>query len=219
MDNKTVLISGGLGDIGRAVAILFGRKGFRVAVGDMLEEPEAAPKLEEMRAQGCKELFYHKADVTSEGETAGWLEAVTQKWAVPQVIVPNAGIVVGGLLTEGDLTTEQARLQLEVNFWGSYHLAVQAAKKLKAHKLPGRIVFMGSWAAERPTARISSYCISKAAVRMLCKTLALELAGDNILVNEVAPGIVAGGLSKKNQQKNPELLKIHVDAVPVHGLV
>ncbi|TZF85627.1 SDR family oxidoreductase (plasmid) [Pedobacter sp. BS3] len=191
---KTVLISGGLGDIGRAIAIAFGREGFRVAVGDMPEEPEAGQLLEEMRSKGCKELFYYKADVTSEQETAGWLEAVAQKWGLPQVIVPNAGIVVSGSLTDDAMTTGQARRQLEVNFWGSYNLAVQAAKKLKAHNLPGRIIFMGSWAAERPTARISSYyCISKAAVRMLCKTLALELAAHNILVNEVAPGIVAGG--------------------------
>ncbi|HMR19777.1 MAG TPA: SDR family oxidoreductase [Sphingobacterium sp.] len=216
---KTVLISGGLGDIGRAIALTFGRKGFRVALGDILEETEADRMLEEMHSEGCKELFYYQVDVTSEDETASWLDAVTQKWGVPQVIVPNAGIVIGGSLTDDDLTTAQARQQLDVNFWGSYHLAVQVAKKLKANQLPGSIVFIGSWTAERPNTRISSYCISKAAVRMLCKTLALELASHRILVNEIAPGIVSGGLSKKNQQKDPNLLKAHLNAIPVHDLV
>ena len=54
---------------------------------------------------------------------------------------------------------------------------------------------------------------------MLCKTLALELAANNILVNEIAPGIVKGGLAKKNQQNNPQLLITHIDATPMHALV
>ena len=54
---------------------------------------------------------------------------------------------------------------------------------------------------------------------MLCKTLALELAAEQILVNEIAPGIVEGGLSKKNQQKDPALLQTHLDSIPVHTLV
>ena len=54
---------------------------------------------------------------------------------------------------------------------------------------------------------------------MLCKTLALELAQHNILVNEVAPGIVEGGLSKKNQEKNPALLQTHLASVPLHTLI
>ncbi|MGV3540666.1 MAG: SDR family oxidoreductase, partial [Rufibacter sp.] len=45
------------------------------------------------------------------------------------------------------------------------------------------------------------------------------LAADNILVNEVALGIVEGGLSKKNQQKDPELLKTHLNSIPTHTLV
>ena len=90
---------------------------------------------------------------------------------------------------------------------------------MKQAGVPGRIVFIGSWAAERPNARISSYCISKAAIRMLCKTLALEWAADKIFVNEVAPGIVEGGLSKQNQQKDPALRQVHLSATPAHSLV
>lgn len=217
--NKIALISGGLGDIGKAIAILFGQQSINVAISDLPEEAIIEPQLNEMRRQGCQKLIYHRVDVTSEKEVADWLEAVTLKWGVPQIIVPNAGIVAGGLLTGDTLTTQQIEQQLNVNFWGSYHLAVQAAKHLKAHNLPGRITFIGSWAAERPNARISAYCISKASVRMLCKTLALELAEHNILVNEVAPGIVSGGLSKKNQQKNPALLQTHLNSIPLHTLV
>lgn len=221
MENKdtVALISGGLGDIGSAIAIALGNKGMKVAISDLANEEEAHSMLEGLALKGCSDLCYSKVDVSSETEVAAWLAEIEQKWGVPQIIVPNAGIVAAGLLTGDDISTAQVQNQLNVNFWGSYHLAVQASKKLKANHLPGRITFMGSWAAERPNARISAYCISKASVRMLCKTLALELAEYNILVNEVAPGIVEGGLSKQNQQKDPQLLKTHLASIPMHSLI
>ncbi|MGV3503436.1 MAG: SDR family NAD(P)-dependent oxidoreductase [Adhaeribacter sp.] len=217
--STTAVISGGLGDIGRAIALLFGQKGLRVAISDVFPEAEVEAQLKELVQAGCRDLLYHQVDVTKEAAVASWLAAVTRQWGPPQVVVPNAGIVVSGALSGEAITTAQVQKQMEVNFWGSYHLAVQAAKILRESKLPGRITFIGSWAAERPNARISAYCISKASVRMLCKTLALELAADDILVNEVAPGIVSGGLSKKNQQKDPALLQTHLHAIPLHTLV
>jgi NAD(P)-dependent dehydrogenase (short-subunit alcohol dehydrogenase family) len=54
---------------------------------------------------------------------------------------------------------------------------------------------------------------------MLSKSLALELGNTNIMVNEIAPGIVSGGLSKKNQQENADLLKTHLNSIPVHSLI
>lgn len=218
MKNKVGFISGGLGDIGRAIAVAFGRQGMRVAMCDEMDETQAQPQLDELKLQGCTNLFYKKGSVTSAEDIQKIFSDIEDHWETPQVVVANAGIVVAGSLTN-DLEKEKVEKQMDVNFWGSYHVAVQAAKNLKAKALPGRIVFIGSWAAERPNARISAYCISKAATRMLCKTMALELAADNILVNEVAPGIVDGGLSKKNQQKDPALLKTHLNAIPAHQLV
>jgi glucose 1-dehydrogenase len=217
MKNKIALISGGLGDIGQAIAIHLGKQGMRVALSDLADEAAAGQQLEQLRAAGCNELLYTRADVSSGKEVAAWLEKVEATWGTPQVVVANAGIVVVGKLTELDV--KEVQKQMDVNFWGSYHIAVQAAQRMKKAALEGRIVFIGSWAAERPNARISSYCISKAAVRMLCKTMALELAADKILVNEIAPGIVEGGLSKKNQQKDPALLQTHLNSIPLHTLV
>ncbi|MEJ7693556.1 SDR family oxidoreductase [Daejeonella sp.] len=217
--NKIVVISGGLGDIGSAIALAFGKKGAKVAISDLFGFDDAKHRVEELRSKGCTDLSYHKVDVVSESEITAWIDAVEKEWGLPQIIVPNAGIVIAGSLTGDDLSTDDVKKQLDVNFWGSYHLAVQASKRIRAKGLPGRITFIGSWAAERPNARISAYCISKASIRMLCKTMALELAAYDILVNEIAPGIVEGGLSKKNQQKDPELLKLHLKSTPTRKLV
>ena len=219
MNTKIALISGGLGDIGSAIAVSLGKQGVKIALGDVFEEKDIAPRLELLRLAGCAELMYTRVDVAIEPEVASWLKSVEDKWGVAQIIIPNAGIVVAGGFTDDGLSTEQVRRQFDVNYWGSYHLSVLAAKRMKRGSLPGRIVFIGSWVADRPLARISAYCVSKAAIRMLCKTLAIDLAGDNILVNEVAPGIVEGGLSKKNADKDPGLLAAQLHATPVHRLI
>ena len=219
MTKKIAVISGGLGDLGSAIATRLGREDICIAIGDLLTEEQAAPKLNELKAAGCKEIFYQKVDVCSEDEVTNWLQNIEKKWGIPRIIIANAGTVVRGLLTDPGFTADGAKKQLDVNFWGSYHLAVNAAKNLKASRLPGRIVFIGSWAGEKAIPRISAYCISKAAMRMLCKTLALELAEDDILVNEIAIGIVDGGLSKKNRLTNPDLLQTQLSYVPIHQLV
>lgn len=218
-EKKIVLITGGLGDIGRATALHFGKNGYRIALSDKLNAEEAKPAIERLSQKGCIDIFYHKVDVTDEEAVRRWYEIIMDRWGIPQVIVPNAGIVVAGSLTGGELSTADVRKQLEVNFWGAYHLAVMGSRLLKKKGLPGRIIFIGSWVAERPIPRISAYGISKASIRMLSKTLAIELAEDDILVNEVAPGIVDGGLSKSNQKKDAALIHKQLDAIPVHKLI
>jgi glucose 1-dehydrogenase len=219
MVKKIVIITGGLGEIGHATALCFGKNNYRVALCDQKTSQEADSALMNLKAQGCSDLLYTKVDVVNEEEVKGWLNTVVNHWGVPQVIILNAGIVVSGKLTSIELSTKDVKKQIDVNFWGAYHVAVLAAKKLKEHQLPGRIIFIGSWVANRPIARISPYGISKAAIRMLSRTLALELAEFNILVNEIAPGIVAGGLSKANQQKDSKLYLKHLESIPVHQLI
>lgn len=216
---KIVVITGGLGDIGQATATYFGKNDYRVALCDRMNEKEAQPAIQLLQKNGCSEVLYHKVDVTDENAVEQWFADIENHWGIPQVIIPNAGIVVSGQLTGDDISTGDVRHQMDVNFWGAYHVAVTGAKRLKKQQLSGRIVFIGSWVADRPIPRISAYGISKASLRMLSKSLALELAEEDILVNEIAPGIVAGGLSKSNQQKDSKLLQNQLDSIPVSKLI
>jgi glucose 1-dehydrogenase len=87
------------------------------------------------------------------------------------------------------------------------------------HGKGGRIVFVGSWAAHRPHTPLPIYCVTKAALRMLCKTMALDLADANILVNEVAPGYVDGGLTGQIMKDNPDARQANIDRVPIGQLI
>lgn len=84
--NKIAVISGGLGDIGKAIAILLGKQGIKVAISDLLNENIIEHQLEEMRQLGCRELIYKQVDVTSEKEVSLWLEAVSLRWGCHRLL-------------------------------------------------------------------------------------------------------------------------------------
>ena len=85
--------------------------------------------------------------------------------------------------------------------------------------MPGRIVFVGSWAGHAPHVELAAYSTAKAGLRMLTQCLALELADKGILVNEVAPGYVNAGLSGQFFKKDPDCAARSRAAVPVGELI
>src|SRR5690606_41685339 len=74
-------------------------------------------------------------------------------------------------------------------------------------------------AAHKVHREMPAYSVSKAAVRMLCKCFALELAPFGITVNELAPGYVQAGLSAKVWNDNPERKQEAIDKVPLKSLI
>jgi glucose 1-dehydrogenase len=189
------MISGGGGDIGRAVALELAQRGAHISIADLKDPVELSPLIEQLRSCGSK-VLYRQTDVADPEAVHRWVEETEAHLGVPSLIVSNAGIVT----RKSVLTMSSAEWQNEfnVNLHGAFHLAQAAANRMIHHRIQGRIVFLGSWAAHRPSQGIPAYCASKAALRMLCQVMAMELAGHEILVNEVAPGIVNAGLASEN---------------------
>jgi NAD(P)-dependent dehydrogenase (short-subunit alcohol dehydrogenase family) len=221
VSNKTLaqhvaIISGGLGDIGRAIALELARRGADVALGDIRPAPDAAETRAQINAQGVR-CRYDRVDVSVADEVSGWFAAVEQDLGVANVIVPNAAIVT--VASALDLLPAQWSRELQVNLTGAFHMAQAGAARLRHHNKPGRIVFIGSWAAHAPHPSIPAYCCAKAGLRMLCKCMALELAPHGILVNEVAPGYVDAGLSASLWKTNPGARAKAAERVPTGELI
>lgn len=207
------IISGGLGDIGRAIARELAGRGAAIALGDVRPLASAKPLLRELGPRAR----YDRVDVRDAAAVSRWVGTVEHTLGTPNWIIPNAAIVT--LKTIRQLTPAEWRRELAVNLDGAYHLATTAARRLTAQKQPGRIVMIGSWAGHRPHTHIPAYCVAKAGLRMLTQQLALEYAGDDILVNEVAPGYVAAGMSGRMFAKDPALKRRATAQVPVRRLV
>lgn len=212
---QVAIISGGLGDIGSAIALELARRGADVAIGDVRSDEAAQPLLAGLNELGRRGR-YDTVDVTDHSRVVDWVRAVEANLGAPTLIIPNAAVVA--LASVCEITPEQWNRELRVNLDGAFHLAQTAALRLRALHRPGRIVFIGSWVAHAPLVTIPAYCVSKAALRMLCKVMALELAGHGILVNEVAPGYVDAGLSGAVWKKHPEQRAQAQANVPIHQL-
>lgn len=205
-----VAITGGLGDIGRAIAEAYAAKGDQVAVCDLAERaPDGFP------------WHYFPADVQSEESVRAWFDAMEKEFGrPPTLVVVNAGVHCtnghGGCLETG--FAEWTRT-IGVNLTGAWLTAREGALRLLAAGGTGDILFIGSWVGQHPTANLTAYCASKAGVHSLVKSMALELAPLGIRVNEIAPGYVDAGLSGKIFEENGDLAVRVRQAVPCRKLV
>lgn len=201
------MISGGLGDIGQAAAHALQQSGCRVSIGDVHPSSPTGDG-----------FHYYQVDVSNEASVVAWFDDVVSHFGqTASVIVANAAIV-----TTGSVMTAMAdewNRTMHVNLTGAWLTARTGARRMVAASLPGRIVFVGSWAGHAPHVQLAAYSAAKAGLRMLTQTMALELADKDILVNEVAPGYVDAGLSGQFFKKDASLAERARAVVPNKRLI
>lgn len=205
-----VAISGGLGDIGRAIGSAFSARGHVVAACDL---PESAP--DDFAGH------YFSADIRSEESVRAWFDAIEREFGRPPgLVVVNAGVHCQ--TGHGDClntSVEDWSRTIAVNLTGAWLTAREAARRLLAAGSPGDILFVGSWVGQYPTTNLAAYCASKAGVHSLVKSMACELAPRGIRVNEVAPGYVDAGLSGRIFAQDGDFAAKALRAVPTGRLV
>lgn len=201
MSRRTVLITGACGDIGRSLARVFAEHGDRLALCDVQGESQARPLLQELESAGVQ-TCYAPVNVTDAAAMDAFVAATARSLGPPDICLANAGIVERGALV--DLAVEAWRRTLEVNLTGCFITAQTAVRAMLAAKRRGHVVFISSWVQDVPREGIGAYCASKGGLKMLAKTLALELAPKGIRANLVAPGWVDAGLTGQNLQSHPE---------------
>ncbi|RFS20048.1 SDR family NAD(P)-dependent oxidoreductase [Chitinophaga silvatica] len=215
-EEKTVLISGGLGDIGKAIAIAFAKSGANVAVGDIQPSAQAASLLNELTQLSVK-CSYTQVDVSDAAAVDAWVTEATNAFGTVHIAIANAATVtIAGLYK---ITDEQWSKELRVNLDGAFYVSRAVTSRLLQQDQKGSVVFVGSWAAEAVHAHIPAYSVSKAGMRMLCQCMALELAPHGITVNEIAPGYVDAGLSRKVWEQSPAQKEDARLKVPVQALI
>lgn len=213
-----VIISGALGDIGRSIIEAFVLQGADVALGDVKPITEAQDFLGSLKSLNPEvKLLYDQVDVREPESVKTWIDRATLELGFLDIIIPNAAIVtIKGIM---EINPQEWTDELKVNLDGVFYLSRFATEKLLRENRPGRIVFVGSWAAETVHQNLPAYSVSKAALRMLSKCLALELAPKDILVNEIAPGYVDAGLSKKVFERDVSAKLDAIGKVPVKRII
>lgn len=212
---QVAVISGGLGDIGRAVGLKLAAAGADIAIADIFEAERANDYLAQISSLG-RNVHYAQVDICNLRAVEEWIATVESVLGVPSLVICNAAIVLLG--NSLSVAPDDWSRLMRVNLDGAFYLARTAAANLIQHSAAGRIVFIGSWAASVPHPQIVAYSVAKAGLRMLCKCMALDLAKHNILVNEVAPGYVDGGLARLWYVDHPEERDTDAALVPANRL-
>lgn len=207
LEGRAVVVTGGAGDIGAAMAAELTRRGARVTAVDRKPPAEAEPWLRRASVHG--EVGYLRADVRDHGEVDAALRTVDPL----DFAIANAGIVDSAPFLE--ITGEQWRQHLDVNLTGCFNLGQAAARLMVERDAPGRILFTGSWVGEVPWPEIAAYSASKAGIAMLARSMAKELAPYGIRVNVVAPGIVAAGMAGRQFETEPQYARRASRAIPL----
>jgi glucose 1-dehydrogenase len=207
LSEQVAVVTGGRGDIGGAIVEGLHAAGACVAVADLRPLPDA----------GVSGIEHYLLDVSDPVQIHQWLDAVQATWGPATIVVPAAATAT--VATSLAITPEQWASELAVDLSGPFLLAQDAARRLVAADKAGRIVMIGSWAADAPHPHVPAYSVAKAGLRMLTRCLALELAPHQILVNEVAIGVVDAGVSRTTFAAQPHLRARSEAQVPVGHLV
>lgn len=104
-----------------------------------------------------------------------------------------------------EVTPELYSKVMQVNVLSPFHLTQLCAKNMIDRKEAGSIIYISSVAGLRAEKRSAAYASSKAAINMLTKNNAKELAKFGVRVNAIAPGIIEAGMNESTVQTNPEL--------------
>jgi 3-oxoacyl-[acyl-carrier protein] reductase len=192
LQGRTALVTGGGRGIGRAVSVLMGRLGARVAV-NFVRDAHAAEETASAVATAGGMGTPMRADV-SDPAAAEELVANTEQQLGPlDVLVVSHGIWKHAPLL--GLAPEAWAETLRVNLDGAYAVCRAAARRMVPRRR-GAIVLVSSTAGQRGEAEYAHYAASKGALLALTKSLAAELAPHGIRVNAVAPGWVLTDMTR-----------------------
>ncbi len=209
LEGQVAIITGGGTGIGRSIALEFAKAGADVVVASrrlsVLEEVA-----EEVRSLGRRSLAV-PADITNKVDVDNMVQRVMDEFGVIDILVNNAGTIVRASLLEH--SEEDWDAVLDTNLKG-YYLCSQAVGKRMVEQKRGNIINIASLRAITAAPGRASYCVSKAAVIMLTRVLALELVSYKIRANAIAPGWVKTNINKVLWD-DPETYKQIADPIPM----
>jgi glucose 1-dehydrogenase len=187
LEDKVAIVTGGSSGIGQAIALAFAREGAAVAVNYARNAEGAEAAVKEIEGRGGRAIAI-QADVSKPEDVKNLVRQTVQHFGRLDVMVNNAGVEHKMPFLETPLEVWEE--VIAVNLTGPWLGCQEAARQMVEQGGPGRIVNISSVHEDLAMPTNSPYCAAKGGLRMLTRTIAVELAPHGITVNNVAPGAI-----------------------------
>jgi glucose 1-dehydrogenase len=187
LQNKVAVITGSSLGIGSAIALAFAKEGAAVAIDYRSHPDEAKEMVEQIEGFGGRAISAH-ADVAIPGDVKNLIQKAVEELGRLDVMVNNAGVEEKMPFLETPLNVWNKIIA--VNLTGAWLGCQEAARQMVNQGGPGRIINVSSVHEDLPMPTNSPYCAAKGGIKMLMRTIAVELAPHNITVNNIAPGAI-----------------------------
>ncbi len=181
---RVVIVTGAGQGIGFEIAKELAKAGARVVLNDFNREL-AVPAADQIVQQGG-ECIADSGDVSNLEDIRKLVALAVKTYGRLDCLVANAGITLFGSFL--GYKPEDLNRVLQLNLFGSFMLAQEAARQMAAQGQGGRILFMSSVTGHQAHRGLAAYGMTKAALEMLAKSLVIELSHYQVTVNTVAPG-------------------------------
>ena len=221
---KTVIVTGGGSNIGRAIVLAFASEKSNVVIAD-IDESQAKKVAEEAVALGGKAVAV-KTDVTSFDSATAMVRRTLEEFGKADALVNNVGWTLDRLFIEKPRSEWEK--EVDINFWGVVNCTRAVLDHMMERKY-GKIISIGSDAGRMGEYREAVYAACKGGVIAMSKSLARELGRYGININVVCPGVTvpekpeyAGELSmwkgQMSQVFTPEAQEKAAKAYPLRRL-
>ena len=205
LENKVAVVTGSSSGIGEAIALAFAQEGAAVVVNYSRHEDAAQNVLQKVEAAGGKGLVVG-ADVSDPKEVEAMVQQAISTFGRLDIMVNNAGMErkMPFLQTPFEVWQET----IAVNLTGAWLGCQAAAKQMVDQGAGGRIINVSSVHEDLAMPTNSPYCATKGGVRMLMRTLAVELAPHDITVNNIAPGAIETPMDAPLEQNHDQMKEL-----------
>jgi glucose 1-dehydrogenase len=211
LENKVAVVTGSSSGIGEAIALALAAEGAAVVVNYSRHEDAAQTVLQKREGAGGKGLVIG-ADVSDPKEVEAMIQQSVGAFGRLDIMVNNAGMERKMPFLETPFEVWQETIA--VNLTGAWLGCQAAAKQMVSQGDPGRIINVSSVHEDLAMPTNSPYCATKGGVRMLMRTLAVELAPHDITVNNIAPGAIETPMDAPLEQ-NPDEMKELLSEIPL----
>lgn len=208
LKDKTAIVTGGSGGIGKDIVIALASVGANVILADILDE--SGEKISsEMRSKGLS-VTYQRVDVTNSKSVKNLMEKSIDLYGTLDIVVNSAGLLSDNEII--NISDEEWSKIMKVNMDGVFYCCREAVRIMERQG-SGKIINIASAGGKMgfPFAGVH-YCGSKGGVMALTRQLALQVGYKGITVNAVAPGTTQTGMINK---RSKEVVDYIISRIPV----